>query len=76
MKYFDRRFMLPLITILIGAAMVFLKFMDATSWAALSGTLVSGYMGLAGWQANVDMKATYEMLIFGKEIQEIENENL
>ena len=58
MKYLlERRFILPVIVILLGAVMVFTGFLTGTAWAGLSGTIVSGYFGLAGWTSSAELKS-------------------
>ena len=61
MKYLERRFLLPFLTILIGAILVWpLEKLTGAAWAAMAGTLVSAYLGLAGWTNQVEWKSAIE----------------
>ncbi len=60
MKYFDRRFMMPILTILIGAGMVFFDRLDGAVWAGMAGTLATGFMGLSGYQTRVETQHTHD----------------
>lgn len=60
MKYLDRRFLMPLFPILIGAAMVFLDRLDGAVWAGMAGTLATGFMGLSGYQTRVETEHTHK----------------
>jgi hypothetical protein len=63
MKYIDRRFLLPLITILIGAVMVFMDVLDGGLWAGMAGTLVTGFMGLSGYQTRIEAEGAHNMAV-------------
>lgn len=54
-RFTERRFLLPLIVIIIGASFVPFDFISGEAWAALAGTLTSAYLGLAGWSLQYDL---------------------
>jgi len=59
MNYLETRFVLPFIAILMGAILVWpLDKLTGAAWAAMAGTLVSGYLGLAGWTNKVEWDAS------------------
>ena len=54
-RFTERRFLLPLIVIAIGAGFVPFALLTGEAWAALAGTLTSAYLGLAGWSLQYDL---------------------
>lgn len=68
-KLAKRRFLLPLITIMIGAGFVPFNLLSGDAWAALAGTLTSAFLGLEGWKRNSDAMVKVSTIEAAKKAQ-------
>lgn len=49
---FDRKFILAAFAIVVGAAMVFLEYLDGAVWAGMTGGIITGFFAVTGWATN------------------------
>jgi hypothetical protein len=71
-KLLQRSFVLPMVTIIIGAIMVFFDFMTGTAWAGMSGTLVTGYFGLLGWRNQ--MESNRQIVVLTEQVEAMKSD--
>ncbi len=51
-RFLARKFILPMVAIILGAVMVLLDDLDGSAWAAMATTLITGFYAVTGWATN------------------------